>query len=343
MENKYDVVIVGAGISGLECATILADSELSVLVIDKIKESDLGNKVCANGIFKEDLHYINKEFTNSDFQSVLLKFGKKEAIFPLNEKLITTIDRPKLLQSILKKVRQSTNVEVIFEESILKIKDGEVETRSGQTIGYKYLVGADGSNSLVRRFLKLPEESDKYAAAIQYLIPEMKGGFKVIFDPKLIPTGYIWYFPWKNQMSIGCGVDRKSKKVKDLKEKFTNWLKSQNINLDKAVFQGHTIRYGYAGYKFGNIFLAGDAAGLASGLTGKGIFAAFLSGQQIGLEILGENKDNLIEKWLIKKQKQEKFLKYLKNPITARLAIDSGFALLKLNNDKINQKIIRNI
>ena len=343
MKTKYDVVIVGAGISGLECATILADSKLSVLVIDKIKESELGQKVCANGIFKEDLHYIDKKFTNFDFQPVELKFGKKEAIFPPNAKLITTIDRPKLLRSILKRVRQAKNIQVVFEESIIKISDEEVETRSGLIFGYKYLVGADGSNSVVRRHLRLPEESDKYAAAIQYLIPEMEGGFKVIFDPKIIPTGYIWYFPWKGRMSIGCGVDRKSKRVKDLKEKFTDWLKSQKIDLDKAVFQGHTIRYGYSGYKFGNIFLAGDAAGLASGLTGKGIFAAFVSGHQIGLEILGKAEENLIEKWLIKKNKQEYYLKYLKNPISARIAINSGFALLKLNNDKITQKILRNI
>ena len=48
MENKFDVVIIGAGPAGLKCAEQLKNSNLSVLVIEKNKI--IGPKVCAGGL-----------------------------------------------------------------------------------------------------------------------------------------------------------------------------------------------------------------------------------------------------------------------------------------------------
>ena len=49
MTEKYDVVVVGAGLSGLRMARLLADSGLSVLLADR--KTDLGRGVHTTGIF----------------------------------------------------------------------------------------------------------------------------------------------------------------------------------------------------------------------------------------------------------------------------------------------------
>lgn len=46
--GTYDVIIVGAGPGGLECAYRLKDSHLSVLVLEKSPR--IGPKVCAGGV-----------------------------------------------------------------------------------------------------------------------------------------------------------------------------------------------------------------------------------------------------------------------------------------------------
>ena len=61
------------------------------------------------------------------------------------------------------------------------------------------------------------------------------------------------------------------------------------------------INFDYRGYRFDNKFLIGDAAGLASGLTGEGIYSAVCSGQAAARTILNPcHKDtellNLIKK-----------------------------------------------
>jgi geranylgeranyl reductase len=48
MTNEYDVIIIGAGPGGLECARQFRNTGLSVLLIEKNKT--IGPKVCAGGL-----------------------------------------------------------------------------------------------------------------------------------------------------------------------------------------------------------------------------------------------------------------------------------------------------
>ena len=47
-KQDFDVVIVGAGPAGLECARVLRDSNLSIIIIEK--NEHMGPKTCAGGI-----------------------------------------------------------------------------------------------------------------------------------------------------------------------------------------------------------------------------------------------------------------------------------------------------
>ena len=69
------------------------------------------------------------------------------------------------------------------------------------------------------------------------------------------------------------------------------------------------INFDYRGWRFGKVFLAGDAAGLASGLTGEGIYAAVLSGGIIARTILNPgHTDQRLATLLRRQQLHERIL-----------------------------------
>lgn len=103
--------------------------------------------------------------------------------------------------------------------------------------------------------------------------------------------------------------------------------------------EGAPINYCYKGYKFGNKFLAGDAAGFASGLTGEGIYFAMASGDDVAKMIIDKNyKPLLIKKILRKKRKHEFILGFLKKRFLAEIGMNSFVFLLRFEYFK-NQTI----
>lgn len=333
----YDVIIVGASIAGLECAKNLGNSSLNVLVIEKNKQ--IGRKVCAEGIISSDLNYIPKHFINFDFQRGIIHYQNKATTFPKNRGIISTIERKIFLDYEVKNLKKFTNIKILTGISVSDIiSNNSLKLNTGEKLGFKFLVGADGSSSVVRKYLNLG--SDSLEIAIQYIVPKRFEDFEVYLDDKLFGTGYLWIFPNKDYTSIGCGTDLRFMKPKTLKDNFDLWLKKHNIDISSAKFEGALINYDYRGYKFDNIFLAGDAAGLTSGILGKGIHSAFLSGKQVARDILKVNKmPNLIEAWLRKKKQQEKYMVFLKNSFLRKIFFSVAIKLLSYK--RFQEKVIK--
>ena len=61
--SLYDVIIVGAGPAGLECAFQLRDTSLSVLLLERAKV--IGPKVCAGGLSSHVTLDLPEEKTRS--------------------------------------------------------------------------------------------------------------------------------------------------------------------------------------------------------------------------------------------------------------------------------------
>ncbi|MBU2539590.1 NAD(P)/FAD-dependent oxidoreductase [Patescibacteria group bacterium] len=340
--KNYDVIIVGSGIAGLECAKNLADSGLTILVIERKKQ--ISRKICAEGVIINDLDYISKDLINFDFQKVKIHYKNKVVSFPNNGGIISTVNREKILNHRLESLKKFPNVSFLFGSSVSEIfSDNSLKLNSGEKLQFKFLVGADGSDSMVRRFLGLTIK--KMEIAIQYIIPKRLDGFKVYLDAKLFGTGYLWIFPNVDYTSIGCGSDLRFIKPPMLKDNFDLWLKNNNFDMTGAKFEGALINYDYRGYKFGNIFLVGDASGLTSGILGKGINSAFLSGKQVAKDILSISirGSNLIEKWTTKKRNQEKYMFFLRSPFLKGLFFSTVIRLLSHKKFKNNlEKIIKN-
>jgi len=66
---------------------------------------------------------------------------------------------------MLKKIRKSEAKNIRFNSYISKISNDYIVV-NGKKIFFEYLVGADGSNSLVRKYLGL--KTNKYGVGVQY-------------------------------------------------------------------------------------------------------------------------------------------------------------------------------
>ena len=85
----------------------------------------------------------------------------------------------------------------------------------------------------------------------------------------------------------------------------------KNIDVSQGRFEAHQLNFDFRGLCFGNIFLAGDAAGLVYPFTGEGIHPAFVSGEEIAKRIINDEYEINIRDILIKKRVQDVILQIL--------------------------------
>ncbi|MEK7447589.1 MAG: NAD(P)/FAD-dependent oxidoreductase [Patescibacteria group bacterium] len=329
IKKSYDIIIIGASIAGLEAAKSFGNKNLKILILDKSKE--VGEKVCAHGVTINDIDFIPDNYLNFPYQRALLHYKNKTISFPGKVGFVSSIDRKEFLESTLNSIKKYSNIEIFLDYFVQKINKDYIIVND-KKIEYSYLIGADGSNSIVRKYLNLPTKKIEFA--IQYIVPRVYKEFELFLGDNRFGAGYAWIFPNKKFTSIGCGSDTDAVSPKKLKENFENWLKEKDLNIDNAKLEMSIINYDYRGYHFDNIYLIGDAAGLASGFTGKGMYSALASAIQVADEILKVKKDtNLILDWVDKKKAQEKIIPLLKIKVIRGIVYFLGLKILpKLEN-----------
>ena len=308
--DSYDVVIVGAGPAGLRCAEKLAKAGKKVIVLEKNKV--IGPKICAGGLPSRDVEYLKLPDSILEYKlkKITLHTPLQTNVIKSNECFLYTIDRGVLGQWQLGKAKKS-GVVVRTRSRVTSITRNHVVVNGKEKIKFKYLVGADGSASIVRKYLGLG--TDMVVSGMQYIIPSQKyHKFEIFFDSSLFNSWYCWIFPHKNYVSIGCGADPKLFSISKLRKNFEKWLLKNNIDVSKGKLEVFPINSDYRGCKFGKIYLIGDAAGLAYGYSGEGIYQAFVSGDEVAKMIVqGRSSSRKIDELVKVNRLHFKIVKFL--------------------------------
>lgn len=298
---SFDVLIVGAGPGGLACAAITASQGLTTLVLER--KQILGKKVCAggitwNGLMKKAPHHISeRQFSH---QHIFTRHQNICVSAPTP--IIATVNRERLGQQMAEKA-QSGGAEIRLGCQVVSIDRNNIcyldkVTKKYQELKFRYLVGADGSASIVRRYLGIPTK--EIGIGINYQLPGDCREMQWYLDSSMFGSGYGWVFPHKETVSVGAYADSRVIKAKKLKENLLYWGKKIGYQLSAYKGEAECINFDYRGYSFNNIFLIGDAAGLASGLTGEGIYPAIISGEAVAGSIVNHHFDAVELKRLIK-------------------------------------------
>lgn len=179
-------------------------------------------------------------------------------------------------------LRQGAEFEVIPGiQSIDQEKDSVALTDSrGQVYRGRYLIGADGVHSQVRKITGEFKPTHT-AFATEGIVPleKCQSGSEFTFDYGVVQNGYGWLIPKHDHVNVGlytCGDSRQICKagLREYTEK----------NLGTGTVEhivGFPIGIGGDAYvpRSSLVFLVGDATGFADPLLGEGIHNAIKSGQ----------------------------------------------------------------
>lgn len=284
--DTTEVLIVGGGPGGLACATLLAQHGVRVVLVER--KSVIGPKVCAGGITCNGLlPHIPVELIERTFSQQHVSTLRQSAVITGKGPMVATVNRHRLGQWMADQA-QRAGVTLLTGTRLLSLEEHHagLEHLNGQRhrLQFEQLVGADGTNSLVRRFIGLPV--DAMGVGIHCEVSGWYPQMEWHLDPDMFGPGYGWYFPHQRQYSVGVYADSRWIPARNLRQQLLGWLQQRRVQPDASTLRAGLVNYDYRGVRFGSVWLVGDAAGLASGLTGEGIYSAFLSGQEVARMIL---------------------------------------------------------
>lgn len=325
--KKYDIAIIGAGPAGATLARLICD-KYQTIVIDKKTDTPESFKKCCGGLLSPDAQKLLAEFDFTLPKDILVDpqiFSVRTIDVGNNltrryQRFYMNLDRHKFdmwLKSLIGK--ECTLVDGNFISAERKDDSFEVTYNINGTtekISAKYLVGADGANSFVRKEFFPNVKINSYIAIQQWFKEEHLNPFySCIFD-KEITDCCSWSLSKDDCFIFGGAYPQKNCRKR---------FEEQKIRLEKL------------GFKFGeplkteacmilrpqnpfcitcgkdNVFLIGEAAGFISPSSFEGISFAIKTAQLLS-EVLLSSKENLNKKYSLKclKLKIKIFAKLIK-------------------------------
>ena len=313
-KKTYDVIIIGGGPAGSTSGYLLSKAGLKVLIVDKSRFPR--EKLCAGLLTQKTVNLINSLFHETvdslrkkdiiNFESSYYEvFFRNKRIAKINHEGIPFyyVDRSVYDNFFLQKAKEA-GAELLEGEIAVSTdyRKNEIVTSSGKTLRSKYIIGADGVYSRVRRELFFErQKSDSWQRGLapsyelfidKKTIRNAPDSYSRIFYG-VVNWGYAWVFPNKDRIVIGMG-GLTIKNGKNLLSSFHKFLSSLGLSKSEIrVQKGHAVPYGnfLKNPVRESTFLVGDAAGFADPLLGEGIFYAHKSAQLVSLAIIQEIRE----------------------------------------------------
>jgi flavin-dependent dehydrogenase len=214
--EKYDVVIFGAGLAGLQCARLLGQRGFGVLLVDR--KSSLSHLIHTTGIFVrrtfEDFAFPEDCLGPSVRHVTLYSPARRsmELISPHDEFRVGRMGR--LYQRFLKNAERAgvqwmpatrySGFSKLKNELIVRL-DGPSSSR---WVRARYLVGADGATSRVGADLGL-EGNHEWIVGLEEVLEgvplEGPPRFHCFLDPRLAPGYLAWLVHDGEEVHLGVG------------------------------------------------------------------------------------------------------------------------------------------
>ncbi|MFZ0062891.1 MAG: NAD(P)/FAD-dependent oxidoreductase [Pyrinomonadaceae bacterium] len=284
--EQFDVVIIGAGLAGLQCARLLSQSGQRVLLVDH--KEKLNQAVHTTGIFVrrtlEDFD-IPSDCLGPAVRHVTLHSPARRSLqlaSPHDEFRIGRMGKlyQRLLEQSLRTGAEWMPATRYAEHSLLKNEivvrlDGK---RSSRWIKARYIVGADGANSRVARQLELDTNSEWIVGVEDVLRGVPLDGpprLHCFLDRELAPGYLAWIANDGEEAHIGVGGYASMFEPGVALDRFRSSL-GDIIDLKSSTCserRGGRIPVGGVLRRIANEhgLLVGDAAGAVSPLTAGGL------------------------------------------------------------------------
>lgn len=312
MKEKYKILIVGAGPSGLATALNLKKLGITdIMIIEKYKFPRY--KCCAGYITsktKKEYEKLGLSFTKINYSLIsdFNIFYKNKLKQNIKNKFLYTnkyIDRVSLDNAFFKLAKK--NKIKIEENCTIKecnINKHYIVLSNNKRLYYEKLVFADGNNSFGNRYQKI----NKKNIAMQLIFPSNKN-LEIQIHFGITKKGYGWVSSSGNFTNIGL-TDFFDKKI-NYKKEFEKFLHKLNINVNLEELKG---TYTPIGIKKpiinNNIYFVGDAVGACDPLTLSGVKYSLLTGKYLA-KAIKENNNKIYIKYIRKLKVKFYFMEIL--------------------------------
>jgi geranylgeranyl reductase len=316
-------LIVGAGPAGLRAGQVLADDGREALVAETRPE--IGPKTCAGGLTPKTVALLRglglpEAAGLAQVGQVAFAPGHQVTLHP-DSTTVVTLSRRELGRYQTAWTR-AAGAEVRAGCPVRELDlAGRTAVVGGTRLGWRHLIGADGSDSAVRRALGLPSPRVYFAAEYNLRGVRLEP-LRVECDPGL-GGGYFWVFPHEDYTSVGAVASKHAVRPAALRAYLDARLESMRLPRHGEPLEVATLEVDFRGLHFaGGVHLAGDAAGVPSALTAEGIYSALLTGEEVARRIIDPAHPPLrVAQWLRVKRRHDRFAAFLRRPSARAVAL----------------------
>src|SRR5680860_611975 len=285
--EQYDVVVVGAGLAGLEAARGLAERGASVLLVDR--RSVVDEKVATTGIF------VRRTLQDFDLPKDCLGPPVRDVILasPAGRELHLTSDQVEYRVGRMGRLYRrwldgAVAAGAVWApgttfESAVPVPGGGLAVAlqsadSPRRVEARFMIGADGSRSAVARALGLDVNRRELVGAetVHHGVPlDGPTHFHCVLDPHVAPGYLAWVVHDGEEVHVGVGGQGHRYAVAQALREFTQRMQGR-YDLDRGTIverRGGRIPVGGVLPRIANErgLLLGDAAGAVSPLTAGGL------------------------------------------------------------------------
>jgi len=276
----YDVLIIGAGIAGLQTAVRCAEQGLKVCVVDL--ENDplfIPFKTCGSFMKIEEFGLSEKVFASTITTASI----SSSHITRKGHGLAHIIDKVQLHRELLEKLK-GLKAEVYSNSPVIDVEitsEGikSIKTKSGEVYSGKVVVDATGVIGLITKKVGLQDEKFKIAQGIEYNVKYLGNpNHAYLFIGSYFKGGYGWIFPVGNQRAIwgiGSFDEQLLPSVREqLDKSFEHPLLKDLVVKDSDKVEGGILPITEVKTKFifKNLLGVGDSVSQVNPVVGEGYY-----------------------------------------------------------------------
>lgn len=285
--TESDVIIVGGGPAGSTAAWKLIEAGIDVIILDKNKFPR--TKLCAGWITPKVISDLKVKI--KEYPYTIQKFDRLNYYFFQKLKLpIPTIQYSIRRYEFDEWLLKRSKAKLINHKAVIIVEEGS-HFVVDDMFRSKIIIGAGGTHCPVyRKFFSQisPRDESNRIITLEQEFPYMVNNQQChlwMVENKL--SGYSWYVPKGNRyLNIGIGGTLNSLRSENSSIKFHWNMLIEKLNMNGMV---HDFEFSPKGYDYylrdknpttqiNNIYLVGDAVGLATVDMGEGIGPSVESG-----------------------------------------------------------------